>query len=585
MMHRPFRKTAVITGASRGLGRALAHGLAVRGVDLHLIGRHLETLDEVAAAARTRSSNIRCYRADLTLDKDLEELAKQLQADCRAVDYLIHCAGLISISPIERAHLDHFDQQFRANVRAPFALTQALLPLLRCAGGQIIFINSSVGIKGRANISQYAATKHALRAVADALRDEVNDEGVRVMSVFLGRTATDMQAAVHDLEGKTYRPELLIQPQEAAELVLHMLDTMQSAEVTDINIRPFRKHEPTRLAFSLVEDTILVRDWNGTIRFWSKGAERTYGWALHEAVEKKSHDLLRTEFPVPLQRIEEELLETGRWEGNLIHTCRDGSRLLLMSRWELQRDHRRKPAVVLELNIPLGPAGEARRYESRRHSPGEKPLRFGSWTWESQSNTAAWSDGLCRLYGLSPEEFSGNYEVLLDRIHPQDRQPTRSIATKAYQNRQPFILYHRVPDWDGTNRLLRVYGSVVADPAGEVTMFGAVYDVTEQVRLDDSLLVVENDQSSAEGQPEEDHEVLNRLHRSLRGETVQRRIMKMDREMVSEESEPLRSLEESECGLHALPERVQDLIQSLAERDRRISELETALRNARHAER
>jgi NADP-dependent 3-hydroxy acid dehydrogenase YdfG len=116
-----------------------------------------------------------------------------------------------------------------------------LLPMLRSRHGQVVFINSSVGTRAPANVGQYAATKHALKAIADSLRDEVNADGMRVLSVFLGRTATPMQAAIYEMEGRTYRPELLLQPEDVAAVVINALTLPRTAEVTDISIRPFKK--------------------------------------------------------------------------------------------------------------------------------------------------------------------------------------------------------------------------------------------------------------------------------------------------------------------------------------------------------
>jgi NADP-dependent 3-hydroxy acid dehydrogenase YdfG len=104
-----------------------------------------------------------------------------------------------------------------------------------------VFVNSSVGLNARANVGQYAATKHALKALADSLRDEVNADAVRVLSVFLGRTATPMQASVHEMEGKEYHPERLLLPEDVAAVVINALSLPRSAEVTDINIRPLIK--------------------------------------------------------------------------------------------------------------------------------------------------------------------------------------------------------------------------------------------------------------------------------------------------------------------------------------------------------
>jgi NADP-dependent 3-hydroxy acid dehydrogenase YdfG len=90
-------------------------------------------------------------------------------------------------------------------------------------------------------VGPYAATKHALKAFADSFREEVNAEGLRVLSVYLGRTASPMQARIHALEGKAYHPEYLLQPSDVAAVVLNALCLPRTAEVTDISLRPLRK--------------------------------------------------------------------------------------------------------------------------------------------------------------------------------------------------------------------------------------------------------------------------------------------------------------------------------------------------------
>jgi len=104
-----------------------------------------------------------------------------------------------------------------------------------------VFINSTQGLRAAAGVGQYAATKHAMKAIADSLRDEVNAAGVRVTSVFLGRTATEMQRAIFALEGRQYQPGRLIQPADVAEIVLSLLLLPRTTEVTDIVLRPMQK--------------------------------------------------------------------------------------------------------------------------------------------------------------------------------------------------------------------------------------------------------------------------------------------------------------------------------------------------------
>jgi NADP-dependent 3-hydroxy acid dehydrogenase YdfG len=137
--------------------------------------------------------------------------------------------------------VEDFDRQYAVNVRAPYLLTQLLLPMIIAGRGQIVFVNSSAGLNARKGASQYAATKHALRGLANSLREEVNEHGVRVLSVFPGRTAGRMQAAVFEREKKPYDPAVLLQPDDVASVVVHALELPRTAEVTDISIRPFRK--------------------------------------------------------------------------------------------------------------------------------------------------------------------------------------------------------------------------------------------------------------------------------------------------------------------------------------------------------
>jgi NADP-dependent 3-hydroxy acid dehydrogenase YdfG len=133
------------------------------------------------------------------------------------------------------------ERQLKANVVAPYALLQALLPYLMAAQGQVVFLNSSQGLAASAEVGQYAATHHAMRAIADSLRQEVNAKGVRVLSIFLGRTATERQRAIFAMEGRDYPPERLIQPEDVAEATLAMLRLPRTVEATQLMLRPMQK--------------------------------------------------------------------------------------------------------------------------------------------------------------------------------------------------------------------------------------------------------------------------------------------------------------------------------------------------------
>jgi two-component system, LuxR family, sensor kinase FixL len=100
----------------------------------------------------------------------------------------------------------------------------------------------------------------------------------------------------------------------------------------------------------LTHDTVFVRDMSDIITYWNRGAEERYGWTRGEAVGKVTHQLLQTIFPAPLKEINAELLRTDRWEGELVHTKRDGTKVTVGSRWSLQRDDHGRPAAILETN-------------------------------------------------------------------------------------------------------------------------------------------------------------------------------------------------------------------------------------------
>ncbi len=100
----------------------------------------------------------------------------------------------------------------------------------------------------------------------------------------------------------------------------------------------------------LTHDTIFVRDMNDVIVYWNRGAEELYGWKQAEAFGKVTHQLMQTIFPMPLEKITAELLRNGRWEGELVHTKKDGTQAIVASRWSVQRDEQGRPVAILETN-------------------------------------------------------------------------------------------------------------------------------------------------------------------------------------------------------------------------------------------
>jgi NAD(P)-dependent dehydrogenase (short-subunit alcohol dehydrogenase family) len=230
-------RVAIVTGASSGVGRAIALALAHEGADVLAVGRNSEALEHTVATAR--GGAVTTFVADLTIERDLKTLKQHVEETSGKLDILVHSAGIICQDSLHDADIADLDAQYAINVRAPYLMTQRMMPLLEKSRGQIVFINSSVGLSvKRAEVGQYAATKHALKAVADSLREEVNPKRIRVLTAYLGRTATPMQQSVYQQEGRSYRPEVLLQPEDVASVIVHALLLPPTAEVTDICIRP-----------------------------------------------------------------------------------------------------------------------------------------------------------------------------------------------------------------------------------------------------------------------------------------------------------------------------------------------------------
>lgn len=228
----------LVTGASSGIGAAIAVALAAKGVHLALVGRDVDRLNGVAARVAAHDVSVHTYLADLAKEEDINSLKAAVDDDFGRLDILVHSAGVFESGPVEDIGADSLLRQFRVNTLAPYALTHLFLPTIRRRRGQIVFINSRAGIAAWPNLTQYAATKHALRAIADGLRKEVGHDGVRVLSVYPGKTATALQQFIQESAGRKYDPSLFPQPEDVARLVIAALTLPANAEMTDVIVRP-----------------------------------------------------------------------------------------------------------------------------------------------------------------------------------------------------------------------------------------------------------------------------------------------------------------------------------------------------------
>jgi short-subunit dehydrogenase len=224
-------KTHVLTGATSGIGAALAQALAERGDRLVLLARNEAT----AATLAAEFPRAQVLLADLADPGTLNGLGRQVDGP---VDSLLHVAGVVELAPVSRLRLHDWEEQLAVNLTSPAVLTREFLPHLREGRGIAVFVNSSAGLTANADWSAYAASKFGLRAFADALRAEEMEHGVRVTTIYPSRTATPMQEKVHEQEGRTYDASRWISPETVVSTALHVLDLSPDATIPDVTVRP-----------------------------------------------------------------------------------------------------------------------------------------------------------------------------------------------------------------------------------------------------------------------------------------------------------------------------------------------------------
>jgi NADP-dependent 3-hydroxy acid dehydrogenase YdfG len=231
-------KVALVTGASQGIGLAIAATLAESGMRVWMVARRAGLLGQ---AARSIEGDVVPFAGDLAEPDARSRLVSAMEATGEGLTVLVNNAGTIRLGRTEDASEDEFADQLAVNVVAPYAVTRSLLPLLRKARGDIIFVNSSAGRTANPGVGQFSATQHAVRAFAQSLRAEVNDDGVRVTVLYPGRTATPRQEAIYAHEGRPYEPDRLMQPQDVADIVAAVLRLPRTAEVTEVCLRSMLK--------------------------------------------------------------------------------------------------------------------------------------------------------------------------------------------------------------------------------------------------------------------------------------------------------------------------------------------------------
>ncbi|MDF7826739.1 SDR family NAD(P)-dependent oxidoreductase [Pontiellaceae bacterium B12227] len=224
-------KKALITGASRGIGEAIALKLAETGYNVVLTGRNLPMLGSVGDACRKRGAEAEVFAADLSDESEIIDLFRK----AGPIDLLINNAGFGIFDAIEDIKLADWQAIHKVNVEGAFlCLREALKSMKTSGGGRIINISSVVGVKGYPNQAAYGASKHALLGLTKTAIEEGREHGICVHAICPGGVATEMV--------KQSRPDLtdfsaMIQPKDVADAVAYLCSLPNNITVDCIHLR------------------------------------------------------------------------------------------------------------------------------------------------------------------------------------------------------------------------------------------------------------------------------------------------------------------------------------------------------------
>jgi NAD(P)-dependent dehydrogenase (short-subunit alcohol dehydrogenase family) len=224
-------KTVLITGASRGIGLAIAQALDSEGAKLILVGRNRGPLERAAAQI---PGTLMSVPADVTNPADVKRLIAAVKKQVRRLDILINNAGIFTYKPFAKTTLEDWRRNIETNLTSIFLTTQAALPMLRRSKGDVVNILSISSRVAFPKCSAYSAAKFGALGLTGVLRRELRTEGIHVTAVLPGMTETRMK----DEFDFPVRSEDLLQPEDVAAAVLSALVQPRRATVEEIVLMP-----------------------------------------------------------------------------------------------------------------------------------------------------------------------------------------------------------------------------------------------------------------------------------------------------------------------------------------------------------
>jgi NADP-dependent 3-hydroxy acid dehydrogenase YdfG len=230
------RRIALVTGAGRGVGKAISVSLAKAGCRVVLAARTRDQVEAVQKEILSQGGDALAIPTDLTVDEDIQRLVEESQAKWGAADILINNAGWGKRAPVVGALLSDWDQTFRLNLRAPMVLAKALLPnMIAKREGAVINIGSVSGKTGEANGAAYSASKFGLIGFTQSLYEEVREHSIKVAVILPGFVDTPLIPPNRQLDRSK-----MIQADDIAQTVLFVLTSPATCCPVEITVRPQR---------------------------------------------------------------------------------------------------------------------------------------------------------------------------------------------------------------------------------------------------------------------------------------------------------------------------------------------------------
>jgi PAS domain S-box-containing protein len=240
----------------------------------------------------------------------------------------------------------------------------------------------------------------------------------------------------------------------------------------------------------LTHDTVIARDHRDVITFWNRGAEALYGWRQDEAIGAVSHNLLKTAYPETRQSIDDMLRRVGHWEGELVNTKKDGTQVIVASRWSLQHDDRGQTVGNLETNNDITERRQAedalRRSQAAYLAEAQNLSLTGSFGWNVATGDVFWSDQTFAILGYE-RSTTPSMELMLERVQPDDAELIRDAIERASGDRSEFDIEFRLLLPGGASKHIHAVARSMEGMADNAQFVGALMDVTAAKRAEARL--------------------------------------------------------------------------------------------------